>query len=142
MELEQSVKFIRMSTGEDLVSEVVEVKEDKEHNYYVLVNPLKILYMSGTTNPNVVSITLMQWVFHKVCDRQEFTIYPNDVITMADANESLIEYYHDSIEHFEKLKEKNRAKVEEKEAEKEASLEEIMESLNDYFKVASKRTLH
>ena len=139
MELEQSVKFIRMSTGEDLVSEVVEVKEE-DNNYYILVNPLKILYMSGTTNPNVVSITLMQWVFHKVCENQEFTIYPNDVITMANANDSLVEYYNDSIEHFEKMKEKNKARAEAE--EKEANLDEIIESINDYFKVGTKRTLH
>jgi len=44
MEIEDSVKFLRLSTGEDLVSQTLEVKNDDGATYYLLINPLKIVY--------------------------------------------------------------------------------------------------
>lgn len=138
-DIETGVKFIRLSTGEDLVSEVLEVNtEDNQH--YVLINPLKILYMTGN-KPGILSISLMQWIFHRVCDVQEFTIYPTEVVTMATPSSSLIEYYQDSIEQFESNIEKQKKNTEFGSEDPENDLD-LLEKIQDYLKLNSKRILH
>lgn len=137
-DIDSGVKFIRLSTGEDLVSEVVEVKsEDNQH--YVLINPLKILYMTGN-KPGILSISLMQWIFHRVCDVQEFTIYPTEVVTMANPSSNLIEYYYDSIEQFEANLEKQKKNTEF--GSDEADDIDLLEKIQDYLKTNHKRILH
>lgn len=147
MEIEDSVKFVRLTTGEDLVSQILEVNKDEPSAYYLLINPLKIVYLTGN-KPGVLSISLMQWVFHRVCDVQEFTIYPNDVITMANPSESLVEYYWDSIEHFttvgEKLKKNTQFGNESEEELTEEVMDEgeIVEAIQELLGNTGKRTLH
>ena len=146
MTLEESIKFIRLSNGEDLISQLVEVRKEEEDSYYILINPLKIVYMSGN-KPGILSISLMQWVFHRVCSDQEFTIYPSDVLTMAKPTDSLVEYYQDSLEHFDEVKEKLKKNTEFSASEEgvfedvddDKLLEELKEVLTN---TSSKRILH
>lgn len=98
-EAEDSVKFIRLNTGEDLIAEILEVKDD-EKSYYVFVNPLKVVYTMSTTNSGILSVGLMQWVLNRICEEQQFNIYPEDVLTMATPTDDLIEYYFGCVDHF------------------------------------------
>jgi len=139
MEMDNGVRFIRLSTGEDLVSQVLEVNtEDNQH--YLLINPLKILYMTGN-KPGILSISLMQWIFHRVCDAQEFTIYPTEVVTMAVPSSSLIEYYQDSVEQFESNREKQKKNTEFGSEDPENELD-LLDKIQEYLKVNNKRILH
>lgn len=97
-QLDESVKFVRLSTGEDLITEVAEYK-DNETSYYVLINPLKVVYTMGT-KAGILSIGLMQWVFGRICEEQEFNIFPEDVVTMGKPTEGLIDYYFGCVDHF------------------------------------------
>jgi hypothetical protein len=45
---ENSVQFLRLNTGEDLISEVTEIKND-ETTYYILHNPMKLVYQVNGT---------------------------------------------------------------------------------------------
>ena len=101
---ESTVKFVRLTTGEDIIAEVLYF-EDDEVKYYVLNNPFKVVYMTGN-KPGILSISLMQWVFWRITNTQSFTVYPNDVITVADTTDSMEEYYWSSVEHFNEYKEK------------------------------------
>jgi hypothetical protein len=93
-----TVKFIRLTTGEDLITQVTEFISDDDH-HYVLMSPMKILYLAGKRGSMTISI--MQWVFNRICDKQTFTIYPEDVLMVADATDDIIEYYWDSISYYE-----------------------------------------
>jgi len=146
MTLEESIKFIRLSNGEDLISQLVEVRKEEEDSYYILINPLKIVYMTGT-KPGILSISLMQWVFHRVCSDQEFTIYPSDVLTMAKPTDSLMEYYQDSLDHFDEVKEKLKKNTEFSSTEDGAFVDVDDDKLLDELKevltnTSSKRILH
>jgi hypothetical protein len=101
---ENTVKFVRLNTGEDIIAEVMYFEDEKE-KYYVLNNPLKVVYMTSA-KPGVLSISLMQWVFWRIANTQSFTIYPNDVLTVASTTTSMEEYYWSSVEHFSEYKEK------------------------------------
>tara|TARA_R110000868_G_scaffold395874_1_gene667859 strand:+ start:278 stop:715 length:438 start_codon:yes stop_codon:yes gene_type:complete len=145
MTLEESVKFIRLSNGEDLISQLVEVRKEEEDSYYILINPLKIVYMTGN-KPGILSISLMQWVFHRVCSDQEFTIYPSDVLTMAKPTDSLTEYYQDSLEHFDKVKEKLKKNTKfssTEEVYKDVAVDDLLDELKEVLaNTSSKRILH
>jgi hypothetical protein len=97
-----SIQFVRMNTGEDLVTEVTEVKND-EDIYFIFSNPLKLVYVMGN-KPGVMSISLMQWVFPSLCRDQDFTVYPQDIILMNHASDSMEEFYSNSVEHFNSKK--------------------------------------
>jgi hypothetical protein len=146
MTLEESIKFIRLSNGEDLISQLIEIRKEEEDSYYILINPLKIVYMTGT-KPGILSISLMQWVFHRVCSDQEFTIYPSDVLTMAKPTDSLMEYYQDSLEHFDEVKEKLKKNTEFSSTEEglfeDVDDDKLLDELKDLLEnTSSKRILH
>lgn len=141
MKLENSVQFIRLVTGEDLVSEVTEVENNNEV-YYVLNNPMKVMYMTGS-KPGILSISLMQWVFWKITDEQEFHLLPKDILTFANASASMEDYYWSSLEHFEQYKEKTEMK---EPVIEDVEVDDLKESLDELLNMIQgsldKRKLH
>lgn len=157
MELKSSVMFIRLNTGEDLISEVTEVQDDSgNEHYYILNNPMKVLYLSGG-KAGYMSVSLMQWVFHRICHEQTFNIFPGDVLTIGHPTDKMIDYYWNCVDESYVRRDENAKKTnygsKEEELPEEVSedeqmtddteaidiIQELMESLNPK---ASKRTLH
>jgi hypothetical protein len=98
-----NVMFIRLVTGEDLISEVSEYEEvssskDSTDNqqYYILHNPMKVLYLQGVKS-GFVSISLMQWVFGRVCQDQTFDISVSDILTTGYPSEKMHNYYWNAV---------------------------------------------
>lgn len=104
-----TVKFVRLTTGEDLITQVTEFIGDEDH-HYVLMSPMKVLYITGKTG--AMTVSLMQWVFNRICDKQSFTIYPDNVLMVADATDDMIEYYWDSISFYEEMTQTKKAERE------------------------------
>jgi len=102
--IEESVQFVRLNTGEDLVAEVTQVQSD-DNAHYILHNPMKIVYQIGGSKASL-SISLMQWVFSRICENQDFIIYPQDILTMNKTTEGMEDYYWESVDHFTRSKEK------------------------------------
>lgn len=89
-----AVKFLRLNNGEDIVAEVEELDGS-----FVVMNPCKVMYISsGKTG--FLSISLMQWVFSRICSEQSFELNKRDVLFVTLPNESMTEHYYDSVEHF------------------------------------------
>lgn len=158
MELKSAVMFVRLVTGEDLVSEVTEVRDNsgKEH-YYILNNPMKILYLTGG-KAGYMSVSLMQWVFHRICEDQTFNVFPDDVLTIGYPTDKMVDYYWNCVDESYSRREENAKKTnygykEEEEQSEEVSeeeqmtddnealemLRELMESINPK---TGKRTIH
>jgi hypothetical protein len=141
---ENTVKFVRLSTGEDIIAEVMYFEDDKE-KFYVLNNPLKIVYMTGN-KPGILSISLMQWVFWRITDTQSFNVYPNDVITVANTTDSMEEYYWSSVEHFSEYKEKLSKQTQfddsSFELENEDTVDVVQTILDGINNIDPKRKLH
>lgn len=125
------IKFVRLSTGEDLITEVIEMKKD-EDMYYVFRNPLKILYLSsGRSSSGSLSISLMQWVFYRISEDQNFMIYPTDVVTMGNPSSSMLEYYLNSVEHFEELRQEYNKTIEYEKQKKDYIKSSIEEEVTE-----------
>ena len=96
--MEKNVEFFRLVTGEDIVSEY-ELSDDGQ--FYRLFNPCKVVYLSSS-KPGFLSISLMQWIFSKLCGEQTFDIPANQVLVKSVVNESMIDHYFQSVEYFGK----------------------------------------
>lgn len=94
------IYHIRLNTGEDLISQVVwpETKPGNE-GHIILVNPMKILCIPSS-KPGFVTLSLMQWIFAKITEDQEFNIFNRDILTMSKPNPNLKEYYNETVEYF------------------------------------------
>ena len=94
------IYHIRLNTGEDLISEVLwpETKPGTE-SHITLLNPMKILCMPSNKQ-GFVTLSLMQWIFKKITDEQEFNIFSRDILTMSKPNSSLKEYYTETVDYF------------------------------------------
>ncbi len=96
------VLFLRLKTGEDIISEVNETEFG-----YVLQNPCKIMYLSSG-KPGYLSISLMQWVFSRICDQQKFEIQKSEVLFISAPSKMLSSHYDDSIIHFSSKEDKQK----------------------------------
>ena len=92
-----NLKFLRISTGEDVITELTEVPgKGSVQPHYILENPLKVIY-AIMERPGVVAVNLISWVFPRITEEQRFVIYPKDVITMGDPSASLKEFYGEAL---------------------------------------------
>ncbi len=91
------IKFIRLVTGEDIVSEVGDISNGKMY----INNPLKVVY-TPSMNTGFLSISLMQWVFTRISKNQSFDIDLHNILIMTDADDHLIDHYKESLLTFSK----------------------------------------
>lgn len=97
----EEITFFRLVTGEDLIASSIKVKKDGfDDDHYILTNPLKVIYITNPQSKMKLNISLMQWIFERISDSQEFKIYKTDIITTAIPSISLSEYYNDAVEHM------------------------------------------
>lgn len=152
-DIDESIKFFRLSSGEDIISEVIESEIDGQLSY-TLLNPMKVVYMIG--KPGFISISLMEWIFSRVCETQEFELNLNEVITTGTPTKGIIEHYYECVDHFESRREDLNKKVkldapiehhehmkifEEQEEERDVPLDELQELIKDRIE-GKKRTIH
>lgn len=90
------LKFIRITTGEDIISEYQTVN-DGEGEYYNLHNPMKVVYMMNPERPTRLTVSLMNWIFPNLVADQSFILHPNDVVTMGTPAQEITQYYYDLV---------------------------------------------
>lgn len=143
--MEQPVDFFRLVTGEDIVSEYEEAD-----GIYILINPCKVVYLSSQ-KPGYLSISLMQWVFSKLCSEQVFDIPKNQVLFKSPVSESMVDHYYHSVQYFEKNELKKKIDFDapiahDDEAEEEVEFteetSELLEKIMNTIKKSDKRKLH
>lgn len=89
---EADTMFVRLVTGEDLITDIIWT----EDNNFIFVNPMKIVYLIGD-DPGVLKLTLVQWVFSRISESQEFMVNGDDILTMAPISKELMKYYNETV---------------------------------------------
>lgn len=131
----ENILFIRMVTGEDLIADIV--WNDDSVSF---VNPMKIVYLVGDST-NSIKLSLVQWVFPRICQDQEFVINSDDILTMAPLTEELLEYYLDTIEQTSKFENiivesyKNESNDQEEEINSDDDLIDLIEKYSSKKKI-------
>jgi len=125
---EPEIKFLRLVTGEDIIGLIQEIpKDDFDEWHYRIQDPMKIVYLSNPIAPTRMSISLMQWIFSRICTEQMFKIYTNEVLTVGIPSASIIEYYNEALDRIDRHEEviDDNTTIDE---------DELIESIKDYFK--------
>lgn len=97
------VKFIRMVTGEDVITEYIVRNLNYGNNsgqfkdFIYFQNPLKIVY-GLTPKQDGMIISLAQWVFDTICEKQEFNIDREDILLIAEPTKEMVDYYWEAID--------------------------------------------
>ena len=148
---EGSVKFLRLNTGEDLIAYTYHIKEDDlEDEHYIIDTPLKIVYGTSPKMHQLMSISLMQWIFSRVTENHEFKLSAKDVLLCANASQHITEFYYETVQQIEELnndikneeqslKEQLSDDIDEEYIDEAESLE-LLQNLLESTK--GKRTLH
>ena len=121
--MESEIQFLRLKSGEDLITEVQETDKTM-----VLINPCKILYLKGSKS-GFLSISLMQWVFSKISLDQIFEIDKSEVLFKTLPAEGMVSHYWNSVEHF--LSSESKDNIEYDDPMSDESYEEKLEMLKE-----------
>lgn len=141
VEIEKQVKFLRLNTGEDIISEMV---YEEENNYFKLTNPLRIVYKQ-----DALIMAFSPWVYFSICEKQEFPVFPNDVITVADPNQEIVSYYREFVRKMEDARSQFKdgdftliENIEEPEERLSEAEEEYIKEFLENLETVPKRKLH
>ena len=135
----EELKFIRLKTGDDVISQVMELTEDNI-TVYMLISPLKVVYIPSQKGMAYLQVAFMPWVFTRICSEQEFMIHAEDIMTMANVSEQMTEYYWNNVEYFTGSGEEPYNEEDLKQEEvvhEEESLESLLEAIK-----STKRIYH
>jgi len=135
----QNIKIIRLQTGEDIVANIIEEDQDS-----VMIDaPMKLIFRRL---PNGQSVMMMlHWLPVELIKEDSAIIYLEDIITVMEPKDSMIEYYEnlvnkallDALESEDLLK--SFAEQEEEDAEE---MNEFTEELTERLEEMKNRTLH
>ena len=103
---EPTVTVFRLVTGEDIIADATHI-EEAGNDRYVIYDPLKIVYLPTTAGTHL-SISLMQWLFLRISEKQEFEIKAYNVLFTTEPTEDLTDYYYKTVEHFYQVKKKSK----------------------------------
>lgn len=136
----QNIKIIRLQTGEDIVANIIEEDQDS-----VTVDaPMKLIFRRL---PNGQSVMMMlHWLPVELIKEDSAIIYLEDIITVMDPKNSMIEYYENLVNkalldalESDDLLEKSLADQEEDEME---DMNDFTEELTERLEEIKNRTLH
>jgi hypothetical protein len=91
----QSVKIVRLQSGEDIIAGYL---ENEENEMVTLDNPMHLIF-KRTTRGTVMM--LLPWLPVELIKDNSATIYTSDILTVYEPKEDVIEYYGNIINDSE-----------------------------------------
>jgi len=95
MNNQPTIKIVRLQTGEDIISSIV---EDNDTDMILLTNPMRMIVKRMPSEKGSQSVFMMMpWLPIEVIKEDSAIIYNSDVITMFEPKDSLVEYYQNMV---------------------------------------------
>lgn len=136
------VKLIRLNTGEDIIGSCL---FDDDNNNLLIDSPMKVI-VSRVTEIGKTMLIMMPWLPLELVEENLASISYDDVITMVNPKENFIEYYFNTVEHYEAVVEKRNledAFENELEDDEEDELDEdTMEQMLEIIKERKNKSIH
>ena len=138
-EIQQGIKLIRLQSGEDIIASLT---EDSESNMVMLDNPMHLIFKR--TSQGTVMF-MLPWLPIELIKDNIATIVTDDILTIVEPKDDLIEYYGNIINqtHMRAIKDDTMANnikqameddlddiSEEEENEERLTKEEILDLIN------------
>jgi hypothetical protein len=132
MNNQPTIKIVRLQTGEDIISSII---EDGDTDMVLLNNPMRMIVKRVQTGQSI--FMMMPWLPIEVIKEDSAIIYNSDIITMVDPKDSLVEYYQNMVNEsiLSALNGETEEIIFEEEEEEEYELtEEELEEVENYKK--------
>ena len=132
------IRIVRLVSGEQLVAKISEHKDKKDFLY--LHEPLKMEIVPKLSNDFMVEehMSLSEWIYQ--AESKEPPIHKSKILTVANANDNLSEYYQNIKNHLKSRKWKVGTKKEMNEMSQEE--EEHLTDIDVLEYVRGNRTVH
>ena len=132
------IRIVRLISGEQLVAKVSE--HEKKKDFLYLHEPLKMEIVPKLSNEFMVEehMSLSEWIYQ--ADNKEHPIHKSKILTVANANDNLSEYYQNIKSHLKSRKWKVGTKQEMNEMSQEE--EEHLTDIDLLEYVRGNRTVH
>jgi hypothetical protein len=134
------VKIIRLNTGEDIIGNCL---FDDDNNNLLIDSPMKVI-VSRVTEVGKTMLIMMPWLPLELVEDNMASISYNDVITMVNPKVEFIEYYYNTVDHYEAMIEKkNQEEQFENEFDGEDEMDEdTMEQMLEIIKERKNKSIH
>lgn len=88
--------YMKMSNGEDIVCEVLQ--DAREETAYIIARPMKINYEFSPEEGRMF-MGMSKWI--PLTKSPSLVIYYDHVITIAEVDEEMIQFYHEALEKYD-----------------------------------------
>jgi hypothetical protein len=92
-DITQSIKIVRLQSGEDIIASII---EDDESEMIMLDNPMHLTFKR--TSQGTIMM-MLPWLPIELIKDNTATICFSDVLTIIDPKDALVEYYGNIINH-------------------------------------------
>jgi hypothetical protein len=139
-EIDSEVKLIRLNTGEDIIGNCL---FDDDNNNLLIDSPMKVI-VSRVTEVGKTMLIMMPWLPLEIVEDNIASISYDDVITMVNPKSHFVEYYFETVDHYEALVEKNlQEDAFENELEDEDEMDDdTMEQMLEIIKERKNKSIH
>jgi hypothetical protein len=134
------VKIIRLNTGEDIIGTCL---FDDDNNCFLIDRPMKV-YVNRATELGKTMLIMLPWLPLEIVEDNLASISYDDVITMVNPKTNFVNYYLDTVEHYEALIERTTQEdlFESQFDEEEEMDEDTMEQMLEIIKERKSKSIH
>jgi hypothetical protein len=93
--IEIELKFLRLNTGEDIITEVQKLDD----NTFRIQNPLKIAYYLNESL-GVMTMSLIPWIFVKITDTDSYDMDARNIIVSSNISIAMTQTYYGFLNKF------------------------------------------
>ena len=90
--MDNSIKIVRLQSGEDIIADYV---EDDNDDAVLLNNPMHIIFKRMMTGQTYM--VMMPWLPMELIKENNAIIYSEDILTVVEPRDDLIEYYNNVV---------------------------------------------
>lgn len=133
------IKIIRLNTGEDIIGSCL---FDDDNESFLIDSPMKV-YVTRAAELGKTMLVMMPWLPLEIVEENLASINYSDVITMVNPKTHFIEYYFETIDHYEAMVAKNMQEEEfENQFEDDEMDEDTMQEMLEIIKEKKHKSLH
>ena len=129
--MHDTIKILRLKDGEDIITAY---HIDEKSNVVVMDNPMTIFFKRMGMGKSIVMMN--PWLPLEIVEQNIAKIYANEIMTIIEPKQSLVQYYLQSVKESKEMVEMNSKMIDEallnmaddKESDEEEMLQAVKES--------------
>jgi hypothetical protein len=129
--MHDTIKILRLKDGEDIITAY---RIDEKSNVVVMDNPMTIFFKRMGMGKSIVMMN--PWLPLEIVEQNIAKIYADEIMTIIEPKQSLVQYYLQSVKESKEMVEMNSKMIDEallnmaddKESDEEEMLQAVKES--------------